>query len=79
LLGYFATAEQAIIEVLFLSDDTFLFLDPTERSSSLVDLKNALSEVARREIDSFCAVCQSKPSPAPPKSAGTDQPTLHSA
>lgn len=60
LLGYFATGEQAIIEVLFVSDTTLLLLGPTERSSSLVDLKNALNEVARREIDSFCAVCQSK-------------------
>jgi len=80
LLSYFATAEQAVIEVLFVSDDTFVFLGPTERSSSLVDLKNALSEVARREIDSFCAVCQSKTSAAQPhKGEGTDQPTLNSA
>lgn len=60
LLGYFATGEQAIIEVLFESEPSLASLGPTERGSSLFDLKTALNEVARREIDSFCAVCQSK-------------------
>ena len=62
LLGYFASGEQAIIEVLFVSDGYLAGLGATERSSSLEDLKQALNEVARREIDSFCAVCQSKTS-----------------
>jgi hypothetical protein len=60
LLGYFATSEQAITELLFVSEQSLAFLGPTELSSSLIDLKTALNEVARREIESFCAVCQSK-------------------
>ena len=60
LLAYFATAEQAVIELLFLADGELAHLASLERSASLEDLKSALHEVARREIESFCAVCQSR-------------------
>lgn len=60
LLAYFATAEQALVETLFLSDGELASLAALERSASLEDLKQAMHEVARREIDSFCAVCQNK-------------------
>ena len=60
LLAYFATAEQAIVEVLFLVDADLSRLTPLERNASLDELKSALNEVARRDIESFCSVCQSK-------------------
>jgi hypothetical protein len=60
LLAFFATAEQAIIETLFLADGDLAALASIERGASLEDLKRAFHEVARREIDSFCAVCQSR-------------------
>ncbi len=60
LLTYFSTAEQAIVETLFIDEAELSELSGTERSASLQDLKAALHAVARREIDSFCAVCQSR-------------------
>lgn len=58
LLTYFSTAEQAIIETLFIDEQDLAGLSSLERSASLEDLKGALHAVARREIESFCAVCQ---------------------
>lgn len=72
LLAYFSAAEQAVIEVLFLSTGELSQLSSIERSASLEDLKRALHEVARRDIESFCAVCQSRErqtKKAPAKSA----------
>lgn len=60
LLAYFSAAEQAIIEVLFLAGGELANLSSIERGASLEDLKSALHEVARRDIESFCAVCQSR-------------------
>ncbi len=60
LLAYFSTAEQAIIETLFLDTDDLGGISASERRASLDDLKAALHALARREIDSFCAVCQSR-------------------
>ncbi len=64
LLGFFASGEQAIVEILFVSTTGLDALSPMERQASLAELKHALHAVARREIDSFCAVCQNKPRPA---------------
>ena len=60
LLTYFTTAEQAIIETLFVDEDELGDIPSAERCTSLADLKSALHAVARREIDSFCSVCQSR-------------------
>jgi hypothetical protein len=60
LLAYFSAAEQAVIEILFLDSGELSQLSSLERSASLEDLKSALHEVARRDIESFCAVCQSR-------------------
>jgi hypothetical protein len=59
-LAYFAAAEQAIIEVLFLAEEELSTLSSLERSESLDDLKRAVHAVARRDIEAFCAVCQSR-------------------
>ena len=58
LLAYFSTAEQAIVETLFVADGDLNVLGPIEREASLGELKAVFSHVARREIESFCAVCQ---------------------
>ena len=60
LLTYFSTAEQAVIETLLVDEDDLADISSLERSASLADLKAGLHAVARREIDSFCAVCQSR-------------------
>jgi hypothetical protein len=60
LLAYFSTIEQAVVETLLVDKNQLSALTPVERRASLQDLKHAVHEVARREIDSFCAVCQSR-------------------
>ncbi|WP_221029225.1 hypothetical protein [Actomonas aquatica] len=60
LLTYFSTAEQAVVETLLLDDTDLRQVSSEDRSTSLDELKAALHAVARREIDSFCAVCQSR-------------------
>ncbi len=60
LLTYFSTAELAIVETLLVDEKDLANIDGVERSHSLDQLKAALHAVARREIDSFCAVCQSR-------------------
>ena len=60
LLAYFGACEQAVIEILFLAEGELSNLSSIERSASLEDLKSAIHEVARRDIEAFCAVCQSR-------------------
>lgn len=60
LLAYFSTLEQALVEVLFLADHELANLTPGERNASLAELKTAQNEVARRDIETFCSVCQSR-------------------
>jgi hypothetical protein len=52
LLAYFATAEQALIQT------ALPILQPRERESALSAVRLAMQVVAKREIDTFCAVCQ---------------------
>ena len=58
LLAYFATAEQAMIETLFIADENSFGLSPLERTAGLEELKRAFHEVAKHEIEAFCSVCQ---------------------
>lgn len=57
LIAYFQTVEAAA-EQTFCNDipDTHRFTG-LEREAALDELKGAIKGVARREIDSFCAVC----------------------
>lgn len=57
LIAYFQTAEKAL-EDTYCHDipDTHL-LTCLEREAALLELKLVLQGVARREIESFCAVC----------------------
>lgn len=55
LLAYFATGEQALVQI------ALPLLQPREREATLSALRLAMQAVARREIDTFCAVCQRRP------------------
>jgi hypothetical protein len=58
LLAYFATAELALIQAALPS------LLPREREFVLSTIRLALQVVAKREIDTFCAVCQRRHTPS---------------
>jgi hypothetical protein len=58
LLTYFAAGEQAAREGLVLAQVESAELNPVERDASLADLNFVLQQIARREIDAFCGVCQ---------------------
>jgi hypothetical protein len=58
LLTYFAAGEQAIEEALILEQATAMAIDPVQRDDAFTELKLTFREIARREIESFCSVCQ---------------------
>ena len=55
LLAYFMTSEIAIIQAALPT------LEPREREIVLSSIRITLQVVAKREIDTFCAVCQRRP------------------
>lgn len=58
LLTYFDAAGQVLREALILAQAISPMLDPIERDASLEELNLVLTRIARREIESFCGVCQ---------------------
>jgi hypothetical protein len=58
LLTFFAVGEQAMREALVLVQAASPALEPIERDASLAELDLVLHYIARREIESFCGVCQ---------------------
>lgn len=58
LLIYFAAGEQAMEEALILEQASRPGLEPAERDAEFDELQLTLREIGRREIESFCAVCQ---------------------
>lgn len=58
LLTYFAAGEQALEEALILEQASRPAIEPAERDAAFAELQLAVREIARREIESFCAVCQ---------------------
>ncbi|HVU32781.1 MAG TPA: hypothetical protein VHE61_05065 [Opitutaceae bacterium] len=58
LLAYFAAGEQAIEEALILEQASASAIDPVQRDDAFAELKLTVREIARREIEAFCAVCQ---------------------
>jgi hypothetical protein len=58
LLAYFAAGEQVLREALVLAQAASPALDPFERDASLEELNLVFQQIARREIESFCGVCQ---------------------
>ena len=58
LLTYFAAGEQALDEALVLAQADLPALDPVVRDAAFAELTLVVREISRREIESFCAVCQ---------------------
>jgi hypothetical protein len=58
LLAYFAAGEQAIEEALILEQARASAIDPVARDDAFAELKLTVREIARREIEAFCSVCQ---------------------
>lgn len=58
LLAYFSAAERVMQEALVLVQAGLPHLDPIERDTALEELNLVLRNVARREIEAFCGVCQ---------------------
>ncbi len=59
LLAYFAAGEQAMHEALVLAQaGAAARLDPIERDAAFEELNLILQQIAHREIEAFCGVCQ---------------------
>jgi hypothetical protein len=58
LLVYFSVGRQAMREALVMAQIEMAALTSADRDGALVDLDSGYSQIARREIESFCAVCQ---------------------
>jgi hypothetical protein len=58
LLVYFSVGRQAMREALVMAQIEMAALTSADRDGALVDLDSGYGQIARREIESFCAVCQ---------------------
>lgn len=58
LLAYFAAGEQAIEEALILEQARASSIDPVQRDEAFAEVKLTVREIALREIEAFCSVCQ---------------------
>ena len=64
LLVYFVAGQQAMREALVLAQAAAPRLDAVERDTALTEVNLVFSRIARRETESFCAVCQHRNSAA---------------
>lgn len=58
LLAYFSAGKQAVLEGLILAQAASAPLDPVHRDASLEELTGIVREIATREIEAFCGLCQ---------------------
>jgi hypothetical protein len=58
LLVYFGAGCQALEEALVLVQAETPGLDPDHRDSAFATLKQVMRDISRREIESFCSICQ---------------------
>jgi hypothetical protein len=65
LLVYFSVGRQAMREALVMAQVEMAALTGADRDGALVDLDSGYSQIARREIEAFCAVCQFKDAACP--------------
>ncbi len=66
LLAYFRACEQALLEALILAQAESRSLDPHERDADVLELKQVLHSIARRELANLDGVFQqfrANPSP----------------
>ncbi|MEO6001945.1 MAG: hypothetical protein ABIZ04_00500 [Opitutus sp.] len=64
LLTYFAAGEQAVRQAMILVQSATV-LHPFERDASMAEVNFVLAQLARREIEAFCGVCQHRLDPTP--------------
>ena len=74
-LVYFEAGKQALVESLVLAQAKSATLDPLARDAAMAELQLCLHEITRREIETFCAVCQFRHAPS---SALVSEPSAHS-
>lgn len=74
LLAYFAAGEQAIEEALILEQARSTAIDPVQRDEAFTEVKLTVREIARREIEAFCSVCQFRHGTAAAHAASADLP-----
>jgi len=58
LLAYFGAGRQALREALITAQAASPHLSAEQRDTALTCLEQVFSHIERREIESFCAVCQ---------------------
>jgi len=58
LVAYFITAEEALMETLFLDDTVWPALTTRDRERALATLLNALRRIAHADLETFCSLCQ---------------------
>mgnify|MGYP001316387927 CR=1 FL=1 len=63
LLAYFAAGRQALHQALVVAQASTPEVAPAERNETMACLDQVFGRIARREIESFCAICQFRPSP----------------
>jgi hypothetical protein len=69
LLTYFTAGEQAMREALVLTQAAAPALTALDRDRSLLALDSVFRNIARREIESFCGVCQYRDGGCPAEAA----------
>jgi hypothetical protein len=60
LLAFFITAEEVLVEALFLEDLPCQALPSKAREMALAHLRDCVRRVGVREIEAFCAVCRQR-------------------
>jgi hypothetical protein len=63
LLAYFLVGERALLETLILAQAEARDLSATERDLGVTELHLVLRGIARREVRSFCSLCQHRKAP----------------
>lgn len=63
LLVYFSAGSQSLEEALVLVQAETPGLDPDDRDNAFSTLKQVMRDISRREIESFCSICQYREQP----------------
>ncbi len=61
LLAYFKAGRQALREALVVTQASIPTLTGSQRDEALICVDQVFGHIARREIESFCTVCQFRP------------------
>jgi len=69
LLAYFLAGERALQEAVFQAWEEARDLPPETRDRAVAELYLVVNDIARREVESFCSLCQQRESALPAVSA----------